>query len=165
MRIRRHLFGIVAVVLPVIGCYEYVPVESAAAPVGQIIELQITDPGRVSLAPRFGPGLDQISGRLVSQQANDLTLSVLRVQHLGGENTLWSGEAVNLDRGFVGSVKSRKFSVTRSVLVALGVGTVLYFTAGRGLIGGGSDPKDPTDPNDPPISTRIPIGVRVHLAR
>jgi len=163
MPLRRTLLGIVAVVLPAIGCYQYVPVESAATPVGQLVELEITDPGRVSLAPRFGPGLDRITGRLVSQQTNDLTLSVVRVQHIGGENTLWSGEAVNLDRGFVGSVRSRKFSVARSVVVALGVGTVLYFTAGRGLVGGGSDPKDPPDPIDPPIRTRIPSAGRVRL--
>jgi len=48
------------------GCYEYVPVESSSPPVGQLVELKISDPGRVGLAPRFGAGLDLVEGQLLS---------------------------------------------------------------------------------------------------
>ena len=162
MRFCRRMVWSVAVLLPASqACYEYVPIESAAAPIGQLVELRITDPGRVGLAPRFGPGLDRVEGRLVAQRGNDLTLNVLSVRNLDGQHTRWSGESVELDRGFVGSVKGRKLSVVRTSLVATAAAAVVVFTAARSLNGGGKDPIEPGDPIDPPISARVPIGIRI----
>jgi hypothetical protein len=143
------------------GCYEYVPVESPTGPVGRLVELRITDPGRVGLEQRFGPGLDRVEGRLVAQHESDLTVSVLSVTNLDGEHTRWSGESVHLDRSFVRTVKSRRLSPVKTALVATAAAAVLYFTAGRALTGGGKDPADPDGPANPPLSGRIPIGVRV----
>ena len=76
------------------------PLASAsAAPVGQTIELQISDQGRVGLADRFGPGLASIEGRLVSQQSNEFIVNIFRVKQISGESTQWSGESARLDRG------------------------------------------------------------------
>jgi hypothetical protein len=117
----------------------------------------------VGLANRFGPGLDVVTGRLVSQAQSEFTLNVFSVGNLDGENTRWSGEPVQLSRGFVGSVKSRRLSPMRTAVLATAAAAVLYFTAGRALTGGGKDPRDPPDPIDPPASTRLPIGVRLRL--
>ena len=144
------------------GCYEYVPVESPSPPVGKLVEVKISDPGRVGLAPRFGVGLDRVEGQLVSERDSEMTLKVLSVTNLDGEHTRWSGETVNLDRGFVRSVKSRRLSPVRTTLFAAVGAGVLYAVAGRALIGGGKDPADP-DPGNPPLSRRIPIGVRVRI--
>ena len=158
---RRWIICAIAILAGGQGCYEYVPVDSSVAPVGNLVELKISDPGRVNLAPRFGPGLDRVEGRLVSQRDNELTLNVLSVTSLEGENTKWSGESVSLDRGFIRTVSSRRVSAVKTTALAVAAGVVLYFTAGKALTGGGREPADPTDPNDPPISRRIPIGFRI----
>jgi len=144
------------------ACYEYVAVESPSPPVGAQVELKISDPGRVGLTPRFGPGLDVVEGKLVAERDSELTLHVLSVTNLDGAHTRWSGESVNLSRGFVRSVKSRRLSPVRTTLFAAAGVAVLYATAGRALTGGGKDPPDTPDPN-PPLSRRIPVGFRVHL--
>ena len=145
------------------GCYEYVPVDGGpSATVGKLVELRITDPGRVGLAQRFGPGLDRVEGRLVAQGDSDLTLNVLSVTSLEGENTKWSGESVNLNRGFIRTMSSRRVSPLKTSALVVAAGAVLYFTAGKALIGGGKDPPEPGDPENPPLSRRIPIGIRIH---
>ena len=160
MSFRRWLF--VAIALPgAAGCYEFVPVDSPAASVGKIVELKITDPGRVGLAERFGPGLDAVEGKLVAQRDNELTVSVTNVKTFEGGTTKWSGESVNLDRGFVRSLSSRRLSPVKTAILAAAAGAVLYFTAAKSLSGGGKDPKDPGDPPNPPLSRRIPIGVQI----
>ena len=152
----------IAIVAGAQGCYEYVPVNSPAETVGKVVELKITDPGRVGLADRFGPGLDRIEGRLVSERDNQLTLSVSNTTTVEGTNTKWAGESVSLNRGFIGTVRSRRISPTRTTILAVAAGAVLYFTAAKSLIGGGKDPNDPVDMN-PPVSRRIPVGIRISV--
>ncbi|HVE36260.1 MAG TPA: hypothetical protein VNC18_22015 [Gemmatimonadaceae bacterium] len=166
MRIRRS--AVVCVTVALIGagtqgCYEYVSVESPSAPVGAQVELKISDPGRVGLMPRFGPGLDLIEGRLVAEGDSELTLRVASVTNLDGEHMRWSGESVNLNRGFVRSVKSRRLSPVRTAVLAAAAGAVLYVTAVKGLVGSGKDPPDTPDPANPPLSRRIPVGFRIHV--
>ena len=160
---RTVLWMSVALLPTLLACYGYVPIATQSPPTGQLVELQITDQGRVGLSDRFGPGLGVIEGRVESQQSTDLVIDVYRVTHITGETTQWSGESVRLDRGFVGSVKTRKISALRTTAIAVAAGTVLALTAGRALTGGGKDPKDPPDPIEPPTSTRIPIGIRIRM--
>lgn len=147
------------------ACYSYVPVDAPNAPAGQIVELKISDPGRVSLAPRFGPGLDRVAGRLVAQHDTNFTVSVLSVTTIDGEQTRWSGEEVLLSRDFIRSASSRRLSPTKTALMAGAAAAVLYFTAIRPLTGGGKDPRDPPDPIEGPISSRTPAGPRLRLTR
>jgi hypothetical protein len=164
MSSQRLIIGAVIVSLIVVqGCYEYVPIESPPAPVGTLLELKISDPGRVGLAPRFGAGLDLVEGQLVAERDSEMTLKVLSVTNLDGEHTRWSGETVNLNRGFVRSVKGKRLSPMRTTVLAAAGGAVLYALAARGLVGGGKDPPDTPDPANPPLSRRIPIGVRIRI--
>jgi hypothetical protein len=165
MRYRRSMGWSAALLVMTQACYEYVPVETTEARVGKFVELRISDPGRVGLEPRFGPGLDRVNGRLLAQPDSSLTLGVFSVTNLDGVLTRWSGEEVRLNRGFIRSVRSRRLSPTRTSVIAGAAAVVLYFTAVRPLTGGGKDPKDPTDPIDPPVSTRIPIGLRLRVTR
>ena len=158
---RRWIISAIVVLAGAPGCYEYVPVDSPSSTVGKFVELKITDPGRVGLATRFGPGLDRVEGRLVAERDNELTVNVFSVTSLEGENTKWSGESVNLDRGFVRTVSSRRVSPIRTTVLAVAAGAVLYFTAGRALTGGGKDPQEPGEPENPPARRRIPIGFRI----
>ncbi len=154
-----------ALLLMTQACYEYVSVETTEAPVGQFVELRISDPGRIGLASRFGTGLDRVNGRLLAMPDSSLTLGVLSVTNLEGVRTPWAGEEVRLNRGFIRSMRSRQFSPTRTSVIAGAAAVVLYFTAVRPLTGGGKDPRDPPDPIDPPISTRLPMGLRLRLLR
>jgi hypothetical protein len=164
MSSQRLIIGAIIVSLIVVqGCYEYVPIESPPAPVGTLLELKISDPGRVGLAPRFGAGLDLVEGQLVAERDSEMTLKVLSVTNLDGEHTRWSGETVNLNRGFVRSVKGKRLSPMRTTVLAAAGGAVLYALAARGLVGGGKDPPDTPDPANPPLSRRIPIGVRIRI--
>src|SRR5690242_20236366 len=163
MSYRRSIMCTIAILAGAQGCYEYVPADTATSTVGKLVELKISDPGRVGLASRFGPGLDVVEGRLVSEQNNELTVSVTSVTSLEGANTKWSGESVNLDRGFVRSVSSRRISPVKTSLLVVAAGAVLYATAGKALIGGGKDPPEPGDNPNPPLMRRIPVGIRVRV--
>lgn len=137
------------------GCYEYRPIESAP-PVGEQVSLQITDQGRVNLSQRFGPGLAEIQGRVVSTQGSDYVVNVYRVAQVSGESAAWSGEPTRIDRSFVGAVKGRQLSGLRTGLFAAAAGGALYILISRNIIGsfsGGHEDEPPT----PPISNRIPI--------
>lgn len=161
MSSRRWLVAALAALTGAAGCYEYVPVDSPASSVGKVVELKITDPGRVGLAERFGPGLDVVEGKLVAQRDNELTVSVTNVKTFEGGNAKWSGESVNLDRGYVRSLSSRRISPVKTAVLAAAAGAVLYFTAAKSLSGGGKDPAEPGDPPNPPLKRRIPIGIRI----
>jgi hypothetical protein len=161
MSSHRWLVLAIAMLSGAQACYEYVPVESSVAPVGKQVELKISDPGRVGLAPRFGPGLDRVEGRLVAQRDNELTLSVTNVTTLEGGSTKWSGESVNLDRGYVRSVSSRRLSPVKTAVLAVAASAVLYFTAAKSLTGGGKDPDDPGEGPNPPLQRRIPLGIHI----
>jgi hypothetical protein len=156
------MISVIATLIGAQGCYEYVPAENVQSNVGKLVELKITDPGRVGLAERFGPGLDRVEGRLVAQRDSDLTLNVISVTSLEGQNTKWSGESVNLNRGFIRAMSSRRVSPLKTSALVVAAGAVLYFTAAKGLIGGGKDPPEPGGPDNPPLSRRIPIGIRIH---
>lgn len=165
MASRRYLVWVIAVAFGAQGCYEYVAVDRPTDTVGKLVQLRITDPGRVSLASRFGPGLDRVEGKVVSQRDSDLMVSVLSVTNVDGENTRWSGESVQLNRSFVGTVKSRRISPTRTAVFATAAAAVVYFTAGKALTGHGKDPPDPGEPTDPPLSHRIPISIGIRGIR
>jgi hypothetical protein len=144
------------------ACYEYRPLETAAPVVGEPVALQITDRGRVQLSERFGPGLAEVRGRLVSNSDNQYVVNVDRVWEINGASTAWSGEETRLDQSFVGMVKGRQLSTTRSVLLGgLGAGLAV-FMATRSLQGHFRQDPDTTTLPDPPLSNRRP-GIRVRI--
>ena len=148
--------AVAALVLVLGACYEYRPIETQAPPAGEQVALQITDQGRVSLSPRFGPGLAEIQGKMVSLQGSEYVINVYRVAQISGETAAWSGEPTRIDRSFVGSVKGRQLSGLRTSLFTVVAGGALYFLVSRTLSGsfsGGHE--DPTPP--PPVSNRIPF--------
>jgi hypothetical protein len=140
------------------ACYSYVPIDSQALtpPSGRYVEMQITDRGRVGLGERFGPGVRQIDGTVVTQQANELVLSVDRITNIEGQMGRWSGDTTRIERDFIGSMTERKISASKTALLAATAGAAIYLTAASGLLGGG---KDQSEPSTGPInqSNRIPL--------
>jgi len=151
---RRAAYAALVVILG--GCYEYRTIETQSPPTGEQVALEITDQGRVGLSPRFGPGLAEIQGKMVSTQGSEYVINVYRVAQITGESAAWSGESTRIDRSFVGSVKGRQLSGLRTSLFAVVAGGALYFLVSRTLSssfsGGHSDPEPP-----PNISNRIPV--------
>jgi hypothetical protein len=166
----KRLLGTLSGVLVFVtasACYEYRPLETAGPVVGEPVALQITDRGRVQLSDRFGPGLAEVRGRLVSNSDNQYVLNVDRVWEINGASTAWSGEETRLDQSFVGMVKGRKLSTTRTVILSgLGAG-LAYFMVTRSLTGLFRVEPDTTPLPDPPlrnrrpgVQVRIPLGIR-----
>jgi hypothetical protein len=139
------------------GCYEYVPIATASPPIGQLVELQVTDRGRVGLGDRLGPGVQSITGRLVAEQTNDLVIAVSSIKNIDGETTRWSGDTTRVDRGFIATVKGRQLSTSKTVLIALAGGAAVYLMVSSKLLGAFSDSKDDGDTGPPAQSTRVPV--------
>jgi len=138
------------------ACYSYARVDSQApAPSGRYVELQITDRGRVGLGERFGEGVRRISGTVLAQQANNIMLSVDRISNIDGALDRWAGDTTQIDRDFIGSMTERRFSASRTALLAVSAGAAIYVTMASGLLGSGRDrDEEPTGPINQ--SNRIP---------
>jgi hypothetical protein len=156
---QRRVLAVVALVPALGACYEYRPIETQAPPAGEQVALQITDQGRVGLTQRFGPGLAEIQGRMVSVQGSEYVINVYRVAQISGETAAWSGESTRIDRSFVGSVKGRQLSGLRTSLFAVVAGTAAYFLVSRTL-GGSFSGGHEDEPPQPPLSNRIPFILR-----
>ena len=147
-----------ALLLPTLhACYGYVPLATQRPPAGSLVELQINDRGRVELAPRFGPGVDRITGRVAASQDSIFTLNVRRVSHIDGGDAQWSGEPVQLNQSILRGIRGRQVSAGRTTLAVAATAAVLYLTAGRALTGEYTGPPKEPDPGDPPASNRIPL--------
>ena len=149
--------ALAALVSSVTACYQYAPIASATPSVGQLVELQVTDRGRVGLGDRFGPGVQFIMGRLVSEQGNDFVVSVGSVKNIDGETHMWSGDTTRVDKGFIATVKGKKLSTTRTALMALAGGVAVYLIVSTKLLGAFSGSDDEGDTGPPIQSTRIPV--------
>ena len=136
------------------ACYKYVPVESPAPPVGETVAFEITDRGRVELGDRLGAGVKEVHGQLVGPDGGEFLIRVFRVIQLDGSSSLWSGETVRLDRDYVGRVKTRELSKTRTWLLAAGVtATAVWLITSRTLSGLFND--DEPGPEPPPPTSAV----------
>lgn len=145
------------------GCYSYAPIDSLGpVQAGRYVELGITDRGRVGLGERFGAGVRKINGILLSQEGENVVLSIDVITNIDGEANRWAGDTTRIDRNFIGTMMQRRLSAPKTTLLAAGVAAVIYVTAASNLIGGGTDKDDePTGPINQ--SNRVPP--RPHSSR
>jgi hypothetical protein len=139
--------GSLVCVVALVGCYTLQPTGGAVPEVGKVIGLEINDAGRVALGGAMGPSIGQIEGRLVQKDNSEYVVAVTAVHLLRGGEQVWRGEAVHIKSEFVSSVSERRFSKSRSaILAAVGVGAIAII-ASRSLLGlGDQDPgKQPGD--------------------
>jgi hypothetical protein len=120
------------------GCYTYTPVGSAAPVPDDQLSLVFTDQGRVDAGSALGPSLERVDGRLVRTSDSAYLLRVLRVTDLRGVQTPWRGETVSVARAWVGTTYERRFSRSRTYVLA-GISTALLvaFIASHGFGLGG----------------------------
>ena len=147
----RLLRGGLAVLLLGIntGCYVYTP---GVTPVsGMRVRLDLNDRGRVGMGESIGTSARSIEGTLRADPDSTYALKVESVEYLNGQNNRWSGESVTVSKDFVGTVRERQLSRSRSFLAAAGiVGGAIVLIATRGIIGGGNTGKEPGPPGEGP---------------
>lgn len=118
------------------------PVASAPQP-GQVLVMDLTDQGRVALGPSIGPAATRIEGLLDSRTDSAYVVKVESVVYMNGANNRWTNEPLTIRTDLVRDLRERKFSRSRSVLLAAGiVGGAVAFIASRGLLGFGSPGTD-----------------------
>lgn len=147
--------GVVVVSMLLAGCYTLQPARGVTPEPGAKIAFDINDAGRVALGGTMGPEIWQIEGQLVEKDATQYIVAVSMVHLARGGEQVWTGERVPIKTEYVSSVYQRKFSATKTALLA-GAGVALVATvAGKALIGSvGRDP--PGLPIDSSASVRRP---------
>ncbi len=133
-----------AVVL-VAGCYTYTPVAGVTPAPDAELSLVFTDQGRVGAGSVLGSSLERVDGRVVRATDSAYLIRVARVTDLRGGQTQWRGETVSVARAWVGNTYERRFSPSRTYLiaglcsaaVAVFIGTRAFGLTGRGSPGSG----------------------------
>jgi hypothetical protein len=140
--------------LPVLqGCYTYAPLDTGTPPIGETVELNISDRGRVELTERLGRGVSSIRARITGTEGEQYLLNVFNVAYVSGEKSVWSGESMRLNQDFVFQTRVRKMDKKRTWLAA-GAATVVIvgFMASRGLLTGFGLGSEDGDGGEPPES-------------
>ncbi len=120
------------------GCYTYAPVGSVAPAPDAELSLVFTDQGRVGAGSVLGPSLERVDGRVVQATDSAYLIRVVRVTDLRGVQTPWRGETVHVARAWVGNTYERRFSRSRTYLVAgICAAAVAAFIGTRGFGLGG----------------------------
>lgn len=123
---------------PLAGCYATRPFESGITPAGEVVQFELNDRGQDALAPRVGAGVRFVEGQVTAASGSVLTVAVSKVVDRTNVPQTWTGEPVEIDRGFVRSAEIRRLDRTKSALVAGGVAAAVFgFLASRSLFGQG----------------------------
>jgi hypothetical protein len=143
MRVR---FTICSVALVASGCYSNVPIQLSTAQPSTKLVVALTDAGSDSLARYLGPGVETVSGKLLQNGEDGISLAVSNVTMRSGAEQFWKGETVALPKYSIGTVQERKLSKPRTALLSAAI-VVAAFTvklsgvgssnSGKGSGGGG----------------------------
>lgn len=116
---------------------------------GTRIAAELTPEASRALAGEIGSGATGVEGLLIRADSAAWELSLLRVDHAGGAETMWNRETVRFPAGSLARVRERQPDTRRSVLA--GAIVVLGALGLAELFGGGifSD-SDGGTPNPPP---------------
>ena len=147
MRSKSKCFMVLAIMLWVGGCFRY---RSAPAntpvPSGEQVRLELTDAGRVNVAPMAGEGVDQIDGIVDLFSADSVILRVTSVRRRDIPES-WTRERLRVAANDVRAMSVRRFDPLRTTLFVGGAvlaasavrfGTTEGFFGGRGRTGSSS---------------------------
>jgi hypothetical protein len=118
MRTRALIVGMLAILA---GCYNYVPVTSAAPPSGARANFLLTDAGTVEMARWVGPSTSEIEGEVVTADTAAITVAVRRLERRNGIEEYWKGEPVAIPRGVIATYTERRLSRSRTAMFGAGV--------------------------------------------
>ncbi len=140
----RTAGGLAAVVLASLGltaCYAYAPLRDPEPRLGQQFAFELAEPCPPPLADGIGPETARVEGTLVRRTDTDFIVSVSQAVTTRGRAYRWNGETVTLPQVYVRQVRARRFSASRTVLVAGGTAVsfvAFLVTRSLGVLGGGS---------------------------
>ena len=133
-----------AAVASLAGCYVY-RAAPTTPPAGMNLVLELNDRGRVGMGDSIGSSAQLIEGVTVNSPDTAYGIRVSRIRYLSGQSNDWAGEQLFVPKVFVGTVRERQFSKSRSLLTGLAISAgVAAFIATRDVLGFGSSPKEPT---------------------
>jgi hypothetical protein len=135
--------------LPVLaGCYSYLPVATLQPAPGTNLSLVLSDEGRMQSVRQVGPYAMRIEGELLQATPEDFVLAVSDVVDIRGTRSKWMGESLSLPRAFVMTTYEKRFSRSKTALLAAAVaGGIVAIIASRNLLGiGGSGDSGVTPP-------------------
>jgi hypothetical protein len=137
--------------LPVLaGCYTYTPIATLQPAPGTNLSLVLSDEGRMQSMRQVGPYAMRIEGELLQATPVDLVLAVSDVVDIRGIHSKWTGESISLPRSYVMMTYEKRFSTSKTVLLATAVaGGIAAIIAGRNLLGFGGSGDPGTTPPDP----------------
>jgi hypothetical protein len=141
------------------GCYTTRPIAGQGTALGSTLVLSINDAGRAALAGSMGPAISEIEGRLLEKDSSEYVLAVAQIHMFGGADQVWSGERVRIKSGFVNTVSEKKFSKTKTGLIAAAAVGVVAIVISKGIIGNWSG-SDGQTPGDTGVAVRYPRFVR-----
>lgn len=137
MKNPSHRWIAIAACILTAGCYAYLPPAPAARPlVGQDVQATLTDSGAVVLAPRIGLQVDQLRGRVVSDQQATIALAMDETVQRDGNGITWKHEVIEVPRPLIDKVEVKQFSPSRTALFG-GLLTVAMVTIERGFLHSG----------------------------
>jgi hypothetical protein len=123
------------------GCYNYAPLTTPSPEPGTYLAVTLTDSGSYALTRYLGPDAFVVRGRYVATDERGLLVSVSSVELHGGWEDPWKGETVALPTSCVASLHVRRFSKSKSyLLAAAGAGGVLVAAAAFAIVGSGTPP-------------------------
>lgn len=142
--------------MPLMGCYAYIPTDFATPANGEIIRADLTARGSEEVVSRFGPGLQQIEGMTLENDGQRISILVDGVKGRQG-NIPVDATTVNLSRDAIATVYQKKFSTLRSLVFGAAViGGAFLAVEGLDYVGRQFDDEDIGDPGPGP-SFRIPF--------
>ena len=119
------------------GCYAYLDPGAKAPLPGSDVRLVLADDRGGTLQGLLGEPVAAVTGRLLADSPDSLTVLVNSVTYRSGSVNEWRGERVAIPRALVTSVSGRQFSAGRTGLL---VGALaLAGLAARTLFSGASD--------------------------
>jgi len=141
-RIGRRLAAIAAAsVVGLCGCYGYIAPPHGSSLVGSDAQLRLSDSGAVVLASKIGPSAESITGRVLTDSASSYIVALSSVRRRDGDESVWRGERILVDRSLVTEAGMRRFSPSRTALfsgiVSAGLVAARVAFQGHGSGGGG----------------------------
>lgn len=142
---RRRVRGVAAcLALLHLGsaCVTYVPLRAPAAR-GAAVRIDLSDQGRVTHAPRIGPGVRRLTGTVRDEVDGRQRIDVTSVTPIGGQELPVSGIQVTLAPGDMVGVQQRVVSRKRTAgVVATALAVVVTFFVTKGFRTGHTPPAD-----------------------
>src|SRR4051812_21988745 len=137
-----------AIVVLLVGCYTYRPLENTAPAPGHRVSAQLTTEGSRDLTGQIGPEVLHVEGQVLSSDSSGVDLQVLEIESFRGIRSDWHGEHVKLPRQALAGLQERRLSVGGTTLLGGVLAGGLYamyrllggagmFEGGNGQVGGG----------------------------